>query len=321
MIYCLVPAELAGELHDPLRTHFAADPSVEVVVEQRRADRRTLSDRRAPGPPGAPTPNEDRRRIRSTGGRRFGERRAVQLPVAARERLPRRARRHATRLAFFERLEPTGEQLENRDTARLVARIQGGDEESFAVLYTRYFDRLYGYLRGALRDSHEAEDVTQQVFLAVLEQLPRYEIRDEPFRNWLFVIARNRALSHLRKLGRIEPEDQHSLDRMRDRVDEDTPLNSLGWIVDRDLLLFIERLPVSQRQVLMLRYMLDLGYQDIGRVLGRSTSDVKSLNHRAVHFLRQRLAAVGRGPSRRQTGSRKIFRPAEVLRHRRFALR
>ncbi|MGH2957625.1 MAG: RNA polymerase sigma factor [Solirubrobacterales bacterium] len=213
------------------------------------------------------------------------------------------------------------EREEDADTARLVARIQEGADEKFATLYERYFDRVYAYLRVLLRDSHEAEDATQQVFTQVLEALPRYEKREAPFRAWLFTIARNHGLRRLRQRRRVEPlEEEETIERRRPGEPEQE-LPALNWISDGDLMLFLERLPEPQRQVLMLRFMLDLSTDEIARVLERTPSDVRALQSRALRFLRQRLTALGR---RSEFGGRarisRRFRQAPVLRLRRFAL-
>ncbi|HEX2015391.1 MAG TPA: hypothetical protein VGN69_01765, partial [Solirubrobacteraceae bacterium] len=151
MRYCVVPPDLAPALHALLKRRFVADPNVEVVIEARDHVRRQLADRRASATstqtPDAPSP--DRRRIRAQDGRRAGERRAALLDVDPLP-LPRKASHFAARLKFFERLEPSGQQREDLDTARLVARIQSGESDSFPLLYLRYFDRVYTYLVIAL---------------------------------------------------------------------------------------------------------------------------------------------------------------------------
>jgi RNA polymerase sigma-70 factor (ECF subfamily) len=233
-----------------------------------------------------------------------------------------KARANGTLIEFCERIEPSAEHLEDLDTSRLVTRVQSGDKDAFATLYTRYFDRVFGYLRVLLNDGHEAEDAAQQVFLHLLEKLPQYERREQPFRAWLFVVVRNYALTQLRKGGRLVSEDPEDIDRRREQSTADEPsLNALDWISDRDLLLFVERLPLAQRQVLLLRYMLDLTDVQTAAILDRSREDVRAIQYRAMSFLRDRLAAVGRGPKRRAR-ERMLRCPnqAFVLRERRFSL-
>jgi RNA polymerase sigma-70 factor (ECF subfamily) len=320
IVYCLVPEDLAPALHDVLRKHFLDDSSVEVVVERRSKERRSGSDRRAESDGTLPAPDRERRRIRSVAGRRAGDRRAVQFEVPARG-LPRKARAHAERLIFVERLEPSSQHDEDADSARLVVSIQSGDKDAFAVLYMRYFDRVYGYLRVLLQDAHLAEDLTQRVFISALEALPRYEGR-APFRGWLFTIVRNEAVSELRRRRRLDVHDPAMIDRHRESVldgDEEN-LAALDWISDRELMMFVERLPLIQRQVLFLRFRLDMSHSEIGRLLGRSSEDVRNLQSRALRFIRARLTALGRGPRRVRRPLRRRVTQAPVLRMRRFAL-
>lgn len=317
-IYCVVPWELADELHEELRAHFTGDPNIDVVVERRRRERRGGTRRRQTDLAAV----REHRKIRNIEGRRVGDRRA---PVAAIDAptLPKRVRPHADLLAFVERLEPSDQHHEDLDTARLVTRHQAGDKEVFAEIYMRYFDRVYSYLRMALDDEHAAEDVTQHVFVKVMEALPRYERRTQPFRAWLFTIVRNEAIRHLEKRGRLEVTDPAELTARHEDGSTAAPaesIDALTWVSDREILMLIERLPIAQRQVLMLRYMMDLTSADIAAVLGRSSEDIRTLQSRALRFLEQRLTALGRAPQRRQPtiGMTRRRAGGPVLRSRRF---
>jgi RNA polymerase sigma-70 factor (ECF subfamily) len=320
MIYVVVPRDLAPKLHVLLRRHFRDEVDVEVVVERRTAERRR-DERRAPD--GLRAPSSERRRIRNLQGRRVADRRLALAGVVA-PPLPRKAQPYADRLLFLERVAPTAEKQEDIDTARLVTRIQAGDREGYADLYLRYFDRVYGYLQVILRDRHDAEEVTQQVFVKVLEGLPSYQRRKQPFRAWLFVIVRNTALTELHKRQRLQLLEPEELDRQREAAngEEAGDLSALGWITDRELMMFFERLPLAQRQVLVLRFMLDLPPNQIAEILGRSNEDVRSLQHRGLRFLEQRLSVLGRAPRQdRQSHWRRRTTWLGVVRERRFALR
>jgi RNA polymerase sigma-70 factor (ECF subfamily) len=332
VVYCLVPRELAPSAHDLLRRHCRDDPSVEVIVERRGAERRDARDRRearaetasgaersARERPDAPMGDAERRRIRNLRGRRVGERRAAVVSVSA-PPLPRRARAFAEQLTFVERLEPSTQEAEDLDTARVVTRIQGGDQDAFSVLYMRYFDRIYGYHRAILRAAAEADDATQEVFLKAFEGLPGYEWRSGTFRGWLFTIARNHAMDLLHQRGRLESLDAEEV-KGRDVASEPGELRPLDWISDRELHLFIERLPLPQRQVLFLRYVVGLRSAEIATILGQSPEAVRQHQTRAMRFLRTRLSALGREPKRGdRAGARVLIRRARVVRARRYAL-
>lgn len=341
MIYCLIPYELADKLHAPLREHFRHEPGVEVVVEQRTHERRSGIERRRMT--GSSPTGPERRHILAQSGRRVAERRAEveALSTTTVREMPRRLRRYAAQIEFVERVAPTGERAEDADTARQIARFQSGDHEAFSVLYTRYFERVYAYLRVVLKDHHEAEDLTQDVFVRVLKALPSYERRSQPFRAWLFVIARNAARDHLVKHARVELMEANDLNIAYERVtagvhgeteaesqiESGAPPNlaealALSWIRNQDLLVLVERLPEAQRQVLSLRYMLGLQAKEIAKVMDLDPNHVSVLHYRAVSFLRDRLASLGRDPRNVRDAARMTRMPQKntVLRLRRWAL-
>jgi RNA polymerase sigma-70 factor (ECF subfamily) len=153
----------------------------------------------------------------------------------------------------------------------------------------------------ALKDHHEAEDVTQQVFIRALAGLGRYELRPAvPFRAWLFAIARNVIVDAVRQLHSLRPEPPEDVEAMREHEPAPGHIgDTLEWLSDREVAMFVERLPLAQRQVLVLRFMLDLSGEQIAQVLGRSHLAVRQLQTRALQSLEQRLAAVGRTSARR----------------------
>jgi RNA polymerase sigma-70 factor (ECF subfamily) len=317
VVYCVVPRDLADELHDRLREHWRDDDSVVVVVERRRSDRRR-SERRSRDLGDAELP--DRRRIPGAEGRRVSDRRVLAVPVAP-IGLPAIAAPYAERLLFLELLEPGGRMAEDVETNRLVVRIQAGETAAFDLLYLRYFDRVYAYARVALRDAHEAEDVAQQVFANVIGALSRYEVRDDtPFRAWLFRITRNVVLRTLQRSGRLQPEEPMELDRRLERPAPQAPMG-LEWLSDHDLANLVERLPMSQRQVILLRYVFEFTTAEIGAALERSPVAVRMLEHRAMRALESRLATLRGKPGRCDRSSMVIrARPLPVLSSRRLAL-
>ncbi|HEX2015326.1 MAG TPA: sigma-70 family RNA polymerase sigma factor [Solirubrobacteraceae bacterium] len=316
VVYCLVPRHLAPKVFDLLRAHFSDDAGTEVVVECRSGERRLQENRRLESGP-RPSAGE-RRRILHRRGRRVGARRAVEIAVEP-PLLPRRARRYADQLTFVERIEPSAQELEDLDSGRVVTLIQAGDRESFSVIYMRYFDRVYTYLRIVFRDADDAEDATQQVFLKVFEGLPAFELRGGSFRGWLFVIARNHALN---EIARTRPALISELvETGEPERGEPADESVLGWISDRELQMFIERMPLTQRQILFLRYVVDLSMKEISELLNLSPASARQQHSRALRFLRDRLAVLGRTGSRRgRVGSEVVMRVAPVLRLRRFVL-
>ena len=80
----------------------------------------------------------------------------------------------------------------------LVRRARDGDVEAFGSLFDHYHEDVYRFVASRVRSPSDAEDLTQTVFVKVLEALPRYESRGIPFGGWLFRLARNTIIDHVR---------------------------------------------------------------------------------------------------------------------------
>ena len=81
----------------------------------------------------------------------------------------------------------------------LITRAQSGNPEACGALYTHYHQAIYRYLYYRTGDPHTAEDLTSEVFLKMVQALPRYRPQGVPFQAWLFQIARNQAIDHFRR--------------------------------------------------------------------------------------------------------------------------
>jgi len=303
------------ELHGLLREHFHADNMTIVVVQRRLADRRTVV--RRSGSPSTVPVDPERRLVRSEQGRRIAERRAMEVPATI-PVLPGGAAAYAERLLFVERLAPGERRLEDIATARLVVDFQSGDTSAFGAIYMCYHDRIYSWLRLMIGDPQEAEDVAQDVFVQVMAALPRFELGDAPVRTWLFTLARNRALNHLKRSRRLTVVGPSDALWRRLGSSESHAAVSLQ-LRDEEMIKLVELLPLAQRQVLTLRYMLDFRIAEIGEILERSPEDVRQLSHRALAFMRQRLGPRRSGGLRRER-TLTMLKHAPVLQARRFAV-
>jgi RNA polymerase sigma-70 factor, ECF subfamily len=177
-----------------------------------------------------------------------------------------------------------------RLVASAVRRAKRGDSEAVRFLYVRYADRVYGYVCSIVRDEHEAEDVTQHVFAKLMIVIPKFREGEGLFDAWLLRVARNVAIEHVRRRCAVLSEDGRELEG--EPVDgEAAQLRSLAL---RDAL---AALPDDQCEVLMLRHLVGLSPAEIAARLGRSSSSVWGLQHRAARSVRAELTAGEAMPS------------------------
>src|SRR5512134_2907400 len=137
--------------------------------------------------------------------------------------------------------------VSTEDVRRLVERAQGGDREALEELYLLHFDRIYSYLHMSVGNRHDAEDLTTQTFLKMLESIGRFRWQSAPFSAWLFRIAHNLAMDHFRSRRRWQPEEEVPEPVGAEETSaEDQALASLG---DATLLELITRLSPEQQHV------------------------------------------------------------------------
>jgi RNA polymerase sigma-70 factor (ECF subfamily) len=165
----------------------------------------------------------------------------------------------------------------------LVVKAQR-DPSQFTAIYQRYLNPIYSYLLAQVQDVREAEDLTAQVFLQALEDLPRYRpIR--PFSAWLYSIARHRAADHFRRHPETPLEDDLNL-----------PANSpdpLAEVLQNERWLHLQSalrgLTEEERELLRLRFAAGLSFAEIAELLGRKESAVKMALYRLLPRLESKM--------------------------------
>jgi RNA polymerase sigma factor (sigma-70 family) len=179
--------------------------------------------------------------------------------------------------AAINRISVTGSLLRLRSDEQLVALFRAGNDAAFSVIHDRYRQRLFAYARQMLGGSRQdAEDALQDVFLRAYGSL-RGSDRPVSLRAWLYRVAHNRCIDHLRKP--VPPAaDLFDTSRkpLHDPITESERREDL-----RQLIADVRRLPEQQRSALLMREMDGMSYAELGEALGVSLQAVKSLLVRA----------------------------------------
>ena len=177
--------------------------------------------------------------------------------------------------------------MTSRLVQEAVKRAQAGDAEGLHFLYVRYAADVQRYVASFVHDHHEAEDITQDIFVKLVKGIGKYERREAPFAAWIMRVARNAALDYLRSRRAIPTEEVRIADDGRAQT---------GHSRNRALRHALEQLPEDQREVLILRHVAGLSPVEIAAALEKSESSVHGLHHRGRRALQAKLVELGAAP-------------------------
>ena len=176
-------------------------------------------------------------------------------------------------------------------TNDLVVRAQGGDGAAFAALYDAFAPRVFRFFRFRVASAELAEDLTQRVFVKMIEQLPKYESRGIPFAAWVFRVARNAWIDEERTARPAVPLD----DLAETAAAAEEPHEIAAAAIESEMVRSaIAALPSDQREVIACRFFAGLSCRETAVQMGRSEGSVRVIQHRALAALRQRLPQIDR---------------------------
>lgn len=178
-------------------------------------------------------------------------------------------------------------QLKSMDQNLFINLLKQRDPQALNTLVREYNNKVFRVCMGYLQNEHDAADVTQEVFIKVLEKIEQYK-GDSKISTWIIRIAINLSLNYLRdnkkRLLQEEIEKVHIIDNQSDHI------SSLEiWKLLRKS---IYNLPEKQRRVFILNYYMELSYQEISDTTGYSLSSIESLLFRARKKLREQLGEI-----------------------------
>jgi RNA polymerase sigma-70 factor (ECF subfamily) len=172
--------------------------------------------------------------------------------------------------------------------ASIMAAARAGAEWAWTAIYRDLSPSLLGYLRG--QSSAEAEDLTGEVFLQVVRDLPRFEGDERAFRAWVFTIAHHRLLDHRRYSSRrpVAPAPKELIESLARPADaEEEQLHKLSVARAREV---IGKLSPDQRNVLLLRVLGGLTIEEVARVIDKRPGAVKALQRRGLATLKREMS-------------------------------
>ncbi len=173
------------------------------------------------------------------------------------------------------------------DDSALIRRAQQRDSVAFGVLYERYLDRVYRYIVYKINDVSLAEDLTSEVFLNAWKAINRYEDRGHAFSTWLLRLAHNEVTDHYRThraTVSLPETDTHSSSELD--PEQFAELQS----DQQTLLRAVKQLPEEWQQVILLRFVESVPFEDIAVIVGKSSGACRVIQHRALARLRELLS-------------------------------
>jgi len=176
--------------------------------------------------------------------------------------------------------------IDDEAVERLVAAAKAGDPEAFGSLFDVYYGPVYRYVASRVGRPSDAEDLAQLVFVKVLESLPRYEQRGVPFGGWLFRLARNVVIDHVRTR-----REHVTLDVIGEKSTDDQGPDELAVLRQEmdSIAHALRRLTPEQREAVELRFFAGLSAKEAAEAMGRQEGTVRGLQFRAIAALRREL--------------------------------
>jgi RNA polymerase sigma-70 factor (ECF subfamily) len=176
--------------------------------------------------------------------------------------------------------------IDDEAVERLVAAAKAGDPEAFGSLFDVYYGPVYRYVASRVGRPSDAEDLAQLVFVKVLESLPRYEQRGVPFGGWLFRLARNVVIDHVRTR-----REHVTLDVIVEKSSDDQGPDELAVLRQEmdSIAHALRRLTPEQREAVELRFFAGLSAKEAAEAMGRQEGTVRGLQFRAIAALRREL--------------------------------
>ena len=169
----------------------------------------------------------------------------------------------------------------------IVRQAQAGDSSAFGRLYEMYYDQIHRYVAFKCGNQLEAEDLTGEVFLKMIESINKFKFKGFPFTSWLYRIAHNTVIDNFRRKGRRPTVPLDDFIAATTAGESDLERHAeVSWTM-REVVRAMEDLTDLQREVITLRFAGGLSVAETASAVGRKENAVKALQHAGIRKLRQ----------------------------------
>ena len=171
-----------------------------------------------------------------------------------------------------------------KDEPDIIRRAKAGDASAFSVIFERHHAAIYRYIYYRLGDAAAAEDLASEVFVRMVERIDRYRYRGKPLLAWLYTIARNQVIDHVRRAERrpTVPLIERDAESLSDAGREEGSLLTGQMLAE-----CLGELTEDQRRVILLKFVEGFDNSAVARILGKPVGAVKSLQHRGLAAMRK----------------------------------
>ena len=180
------------------------------------------------------------------------------------------------------------ERQDDSDLLRLIRKAQQYDGQALSVLCELFFEDVYSYFHYRARDAADAQDLTNDVFLRLVESIRSFEPARGAFRTWIFSIAHHRLVDYRRRQA---VRDHEPLTEALGNSDDHPSAQAEARLTRQRLRRALDDLTEDQRQVIVLKFIEGLSNAEVAQILRKSEGAINALQYRALRALRRVLGS------------------------------
>lgn len=173
--------------------------------------------------------------------------------------------------------------IQNRRLNALAEKMKKGDKGAAEEIFNNFSPQIFRFLLSRLANREIAEDLTQDIFFKVVRKIETFDKKSGNFSTWLWQIARNSLIDYYREKKTVPLSD--FLEETKNIPDENNNLKAR--IEAREILSAIKNFSPEDQEIFTLRYVSDLSYRDISKLVGKTEGSLRVIIHRINNKLRE----------------------------------